>query len=178
MAARTQRPLRFDAHETARLHDLDGVPLATFRQRALAFAIDMVPVVALNTVYDVWSETRHMKPDEDVKVHVNPFHGWSAVVILVLYFGVLTFLMRGRTPGKALMKARVVSTAHGGRLSLWHSLERALGYGASALEGGFGFIQYFVHPNRRCVHDRIAETIVVDERRAAAPRAGGGAPPA
>jgi uncharacterized RDD family membrane protein YckC len=47
------------------------------------------------------------------------------------------------------------------RMTLWHSFERALGYGASALELGFGFFQYFIHPNRRTVHDRIAETIVV-----------------
>lgn len=31
------------------------------------------------------------------------------------------------------------------------------------LEGGFGFIQYFIHPNHRTVHDRIAETIVVKD---------------
>ena len=44
--------------------------------------------------------------------------------------------------------------------------KRALGYGASALEFGFGFIQYFIHPNRRTVHDRIAETIVVKKKKA------------
>jgi hypothetical protein len=42
-------------------------------------------------------------------------------------------------------------------------MERALGYGASALEGGFGFIQYFFYKNHTCTHDRIAETIVVQE---------------
>jgi len=29
------------------------------------------------------------------------------------------------------------------------------------LEAGFGFMQYFTNPNHCCVHDRIAETIVV-----------------
>jgi len=33
------------------------------------------------------------------------------------------------------------------------------------LEGGFGFFQYFLHHNRCCVHDRIAETIVIQEQR-------------
>jgi len=50
-------------------------------------------------------------------------------------------------------------------------VERALGYGASSLELGFGFIQYFIHPNRRTVHDRMAETIVIRDRRAAVPQA-------
>jgi len=84
------------------------------------------------------------------------------IVIPILYFGVLLWWGNGRTPGKRLMKIRVVSLVHR-HLSLWHSVERALGYGAAALEGGFGFVQYFIHPYRRCVQDRIAETIVVTE---------------
>jgi len=84
------------------------------------------------------------------------------IVIPILYFGVLLWWGNGRTPGKRLMKIRVVSIVHR-HLSLWHSVERALGYGAAALEGGFGFVQYFIHPYRRCVQDRIAETIVVTE---------------
>jgi uncharacterized RDD family membrane protein YckC len=71
-----------------------------------------------------------------------------------------TYFGSGRTPGKALLGIRVVSLTHD-RLSLWHSVERALGYGASMLECGFGFFPYFIHPNKRTVHDRIAETIVV-----------------
>jgi len=61
------------------------------------------------------------------------------------------------------MKIRVVSIVHR-HLSFWHCVERALGYGAAALEAGFGFIQFFIHPYRRCAQDRLAETIVVTER--------------
>ncbi|HUE24899.1 MAG TPA: RDD family protein [Bryobacteraceae bacterium] len=67
---------------------------------------------------------------------------------------------QSKNPGQRLLRIRVVSLVHR-RMSLWHSVERALGYGASVLELGFGFLQYFIHPNRRTVHDRIAETIVV-----------------
>jgi hypothetical protein len=49
------------------------------------------------------------------------------------------------------------------QMGSWHSIERALGYGASAFE--FGFAQYFIHPNRRTVHDRMAETIVIRDKR-------------
>ena len=48
-------------------------------------------------------------------------------------------------------------------MTFWQSIEQALGYGASILEAGFGIVQFFINPNRRTVHDRIAETIVVDE---------------
>jgi uncharacterized RDD family membrane protein YckC len=82
----------------------------------------------------------------------------------VLYFGLATWRWNGRTIGKRLMKIRVVSIVHE-RMTLWHSIERALGYGAAALEFGFGFVAFFLDPNRRCAQDRLAETIVVDERK-------------
>ncbi len=82
---------------------------------------------------------------------------------LVLYFGLCVWRTNGLTLGKKLLRIRVVSLEHQ-RITLWQSIERALGYGASALEGGFGFLQYFLYPNHRCVHDRIAETIVVADQ--------------
>ena len=66
------------------------------------------------------------------------------------------------TLGKRLLRIRVVSLTHQ-RITFWQSAERALGYGASLLEAGFGFLQYFLYPNHRCLHDRIAETIVIAE---------------
>lgn len=62
------------------------------------------------------------------------------------------------------MSIRAVSLEHE-RLTPWQSVEQALGYAASMLELGLGFVQYFLERNRRTVHDRIAETTVVDERR-------------
>jgi predicted esterase YcpF (UPF0227 family) len=37
-----------------------------------------------------------------------------------------------------------------------------LGYYASVLEFGFGFIQALWNPNRMALHDKIGETIVID----------------
>ena len=88
--------------------------------------------------------------------------------MVALYFGLGTWLGHGQTPGKRLLRIRVVSLTHG-HLSLWHAVERSLGYAASVLEGGFGFLQYYIHPNRQTVHDRIAETIVVKEQHQPSP---------
>jgi uncharacterized RDD family membrane protein YckC len=87
----------------------------------------------------------------------------QGIIVPVLYFGLFLWQGNGRTPGKRLMKIRVVSLVHT-HMSFWHSAERALGYGAALLEGGFGFAQFFLHPYRRCAQDRLAETIVVTER--------------
>ena len=99
----------------------------------------------------------------DVHIELN-FENWYSLVYLVLYFGLFVYFGNGKTPGKWLLHIRVVSLVHH-RMSLWHSVERAVGYGASTLELGFGFLQFFIHPNRRTVHDRIAETIVVRDAR-------------
>lgn len=102
--------------------------------------------------------------EPDVQLSFGFFENLYSLLYFTLYFGLANYFGDGRTPGKRLMGIRAVSLVHD-RLSLWHSFERALGYGASILELGFGFVQYFIHPNRRTVHGRIAETIVVRERR-------------
>jgi len=99
----------------------------------------------------------------NIVVPFEPFKSLTGLAVVVAYFGIATWLGNGRTLGKRLARIRVVSLTHE-RLGLWQSVERALGYGASALEAGFGFLQVFLNTNRRAVHDRIAETIVVTER--------------
>ena len=86
------------------------------------------------------------------------------LLIPVFYFGLITWLTNGYTFGKRIFRIRIVSTNHK-HLTLWHSIERSLGYYASSLEFGFGFLQYFIDYNRRTVHDRIAETIVIKVKK-------------
>ena len=154
----------FNPHETARLMELDGVKLAPFFRRAAAFYIDLiiaVPLaVALIAGYTYF--TGGFNNNADLKFDFN-FENWYSLVGLVLYFGLATYFGNGKTLGKKLLKIRVVSLTHS-KMTFFQSIERSLGYGASFLEGGFGFIQFFINPNRRTVHDRIAETIVVDEK--------------
>jgi len=168
----TTKPRLYDATETARLKQLAGLPLASFKARAAALVIDFVLAGALFlalmggviALIKYVPALRDWDANRDVHIELNFFHNWYSVVYLVIFFGLALYWGRGRTLGKRLMRIRVVPLYHD-HLSLWHCLERALGYGASALELGFGFIQYFMHPNRQTVHDRIAETIVVAESR-------------
>lgn len=166
----------FDPHRTGRTHALGGAPLATFRQRSAAILIDFVLIAliwipAKMAIQYLIRQKLHIGEEiyRSASGHVTAHFdlermldlGWTAA--LVLYFGVFVRITNGLTPGKRLMRIRVVSLEHA-RISRWQAIERALGYGASALEGGFGFIQYFLYKNHTCVHDRIAETIVVQER--------------
>jgi uncharacterized RDD family membrane protein YckC len=181
----------FSARETEWLLELDGIELATFWRRAFAFVLDWIlvsivlSIVATASVFG-YLKLREMQghpmpetlnfdlrpekfklesSDKDLARHADneAVHIVMDIAVPVLYFGILTWRGKGRTPGKRLMRIRVVSLVHR-HLTFWHSVERALGYGAAALEGGFGFIQFFIHPYRRCAQDRLAETIVVSER--------------
>ncbi len=164
-----RKPRLYSGRESRRMAELEGVPLASFSARAFAFAIDMVlaalsftiPAMAGALLAARLGWVRH-----NVHVVFDPFHHehWQSVVYFVLFIAASNYIGNGATIGKKIAGIRVVSTVHH-RLSLWHSLERALGYGASALEAFFGFFQYFIDPNGRTVHDRIAGTIVVAERR-------------
>lgn len=150
------------------MRTLHGSALASFRQRSLALGVDLLIAGSLFMVVPlgILVASRRLgvwEPTSDVNLQLTFFGNWYSIAWLVLYFGLATYFGKGQTPGKRLLGIRVVSLAHE-RLSFWHSLERALGYGASALEFGFGFLQYFLHPNRRTVHDRIADTIVITER--------------
>ena len=155
---------KFNPHETARLMELDGVKLAPFFRRAAAFYIDLIIaiILAVALIAGYTYFTGGFNSKIDLKFEFN-FENWYSLVGLVLYFGLATYFGNGKTLGKKLLKIRVVSLTHS-KMTFFQSIERSLGYGASFLEGGFGFIQFFINPNRRTVHDRIAETIVVDER--------------
>lgn len=154
----------YNPHETARMHELDGVVLAPFGRRAAAYLIDLTIAVILSSIillgYQYFSG--QFKSNNEIKIDFN-FENWYSIISTLLYFGLATYFGNGKTLGKKLLKIRVVSLSHS-HMTLWQSLERALGYGASILEFGFGFMQFFINPNRRTVHDRIAETIVISEK--------------
>jgi len=168
-----RKPGVFNPHETARAESLAGVPLAPFGRRLAALLIDMVLVFgtykpAMAGLHFLLFDVMGMHEDLYHSAHVHAEFRFDMMeelawaLWLVLYFGLWVWQTNGKTLGKWLLRIRIVSLTHE-RIALWQSVERALGYGASALEAGFGFLQYFLYPNHRCVHDRIAETIVIAE---------------
>lgn len=154
--------------DTAHARALEGRILASFPRRAIALLLDFLIagvsfLLIVLTVGPTIAGLSWVQASGDVNLKFTFFGNWYSIVWLVLYFTLSVYWSDGRTPGKALCRIRILSLVHG-KMSFWHALERALGYGASALEAGFGFFQYFLREDRRTVHDRIAETIVVDAR--------------
>ncbi|GGH03191.1 RDD family protein [Silvibacterium dinghuense] len=162
MNANEQRGRRFYAHESSRVHALQGAPLAHFWQRALGFWLDLLIALLLWAPLEYgWKRFVLHEPHIDLNWD---FHEKGNVAVMLLYWGLSNYFGNGRTPGKWVARTRAVSLT-GERLGLWQSIERGLGYGAAVLEGGLGFAQYFWDKNRMCAQDRLAETIVVDTRK-------------
>lgn len=160
---------RYSVHENLRRHELEGVELASVSRRGVALAIDFL-IAALSFILlstggaVALGRLGLLDLDRDINFQFTFFDNWYSAVWLVIYFAGSAFLMNGLTPGKRLMGVRILSLK-GPRIGFWQSVERALGYGASTIELGVGFLQAKWNPNRIATHDRIAETIVVRERR-------------
>ncbi len=155
----------YSAYETERMLSLEGRELASFLLRACAFGIDfilaLITLVVLVLTIAVPVSSRLGVKSLNLQFGLET---WCGVVYLALFFGLTLYFGKGRTWAKRLMGIRVVSLVHH-HISLFHCVERAMGYVVSAGECFFGFLQYFIHPNRRTAHDRLAGTIVIQDRR-------------
>jgi len=83
--------------------------------------------------------------------------GWSAV-----YFIVFPVLWNGRTPGKRMMGIRI-ARLNGRPVTWWNAFERFHGYVSCLFGGLIGFLQVFWDHQRQGHHDKIAETVVVED---------------
>lgn len=81
--------------------------------------------------------------------------GWSGV-----YFTLLAGGFAGRTPGKMLLRIRIVKT-NGLPVTFFDAFVRHGGYVAGIAMGMIGFLKLLWEPNRQAVEDRIAGTVVV-----------------
>jgi len=89
--------------------------------------------------------------------------GWGA-----LYLTIIHAWWKGRSVGKKIFRIRVVMIDKR-PLNLWLSFERVGGYAAGLATGMLGFAQIFWDPNRQAIHDKVSETIVIQEGKDAVP---------
>ncbi len=153
------------------------IVLATFPRRAIAIIVDFLIIILifylickmftwiglgitnikLTNIFHIDIEARHMS-EQNIQVFKTVLG-----FIPIIYFAASTYISNGLTIGKKIAGIKIISLYHH-RLGLWPCIERSLGYVASTLELGIGFYQVFWNPNRRTLHDRIAETIVIKTR--------------
>jgi len=149
--------------------------LATIKKRFVALLIDWLVIIVIYLCIMIIFSLLNMNISKinvhgifDVEIEMNNTPSFLITVLKflfgllpVIYFTICFYFWKGRTVGKYILKLKVLSLYHA-RLGFWHCIERSLGYFASALEGGFGYIQAFWNPNRMTLHDKIGETVVID----------------
>jgi len=157
---------KFHVSHLDRLRSLDGFPLAGFRTRSMAFGIDLmvIAIMLFPAILKVAGAATETDLQTGFHLSFESLDDLFGAAITLTYFSLLTFMFNGQTIGKRMMKIRVISLKSE-KLTLWQSFERSLGYGASALEAGFGFFQAIFYANKQAVHDRIAETAVIKVRK-------------
>lgn len=160
-----RKPRKNDTFEICHLdhlRSLKGIPLAGFKRRSWAFLIDTIIISILNISVNLEELIGFFKTGSfnSIEAPSEFMEKMIGVAAMILYFGLMTYYWNGQTLGKRMLKIRVISLKKE-KLTFWQSIERSLGYGASALEAGFGFFQVIWDENRQAVHDRIAETAVI-----------------
>ncbi len=149
--------------------------LATISNRMWAFIIDLIIIFIIIVMFALLIHSLGITISElkikNLKTHIQ-FKNLSTIsqnifnfiflLIPTIYFTLITYLTNGYTIGKKILKIKIISLYHK-KISLWHCFERSLGYVASTLEFGLGFIQAIWSKNRMTVHDKIAETIVIQK---------------
>jgi len=98
-------------------------------------------------------------PDRDFVIS-GVIVGLYFVVFLPLYH-VLLWSWWGQTVGKMAVHIKVLSRS-GGRVSLGRSALRLLGYAASVAPLFLGIVIALFDRERRTLHDRLADTVVVE----------------
>jgi len=91
-----------------------------------------------------------------------PFVAPVAAISFPPLYRVGFWTLTGQTPGMALLGLRL-RRVDGAPMNLWTSLRRLVGYAASVLTFGVGFLLVLFTSRRRALHDFVAGTVVVHE---------------
>ena len=93
--------------------------------------------------------------------------GWIWLVGLVLFLAnfIVFPMLRGKTVGKQLLGLTIINI-DGSSLTFWGAIKRnIIGYAATILTGGLGFLIAAVNESGRSLHDFIGGTAVIRGRR-------------
>lgn len=158
-------PERFDelqqllAQRRLQVPDEEELPCiyAGFLPRFLAQTIDSLFIMLLfNVAYFFATGVLYDQKEISQSILAS-----STVSLLVLIYFTLNLAINGQTPGKAVLRMKVVQEKTGGPPGVVRSLIRYLGYFVSSIPLLLGYLWAIWHPKKKAWHDMIAGTVVV-----------------
>ncbi len=137
---------------------------AGFITRLLAFVVDaLIVTVSIGIVTEVATFlSDFFRSSEWAQAFITLVTLTVSLLVYIAYY-VGLWVFAGQTLGKALMGLRVVSV-DGDRVHIRQAFIRLAGYWLSALLFFLGYLISLVDDQRRCLHDRLAGTLVVYSR--------------
>jgi uncharacterized RDD family membrane protein YckC len=157
-----------------------GAPLAEFWQRLLAYLLDslilgvalMIPMILVlaGLFAPYFSSIDPDNPPDPLVFLLLELLAFTIIgalnVIATYVYFVRMCHKTGQTIGKRVMKIRVVRAVDGGPIDLRTAKRRWLAQHVSALVAFYfnladGLWQLWDQPYRQCLHDKCAETVVV-----------------
>ncbi len=145
------------------------IEIAGFWIRLVALFIDIVILVAINWVINtVWALASgrgflgEVPADPLAEVTGGPTWPLGAVIAFLVFvaYVVLFWRWKGRTPGKMVMRLKIVR-ADGSDLRWSDAILRFLSYIISFLIFFIGFIWAFFDDYNQGLHDKMANTFVI-----------------
>lgn len=144
-----------------------GLPYAGPQLRIVAFILDVVVLISFLMLFIAAAGLQLLFRSDfgDIDPPESAFFTAAGIVLaffasVPLYY-ILLSAWKGQTLGKMAVHIKVVGR-DGSPISLGQAFVRWLGYLASALPLGIGFLMALVNDERRTLHDLLAGTVVVE----------------
>jgi uncharacterized RDD family membrane protein YckC len=99
-----------------------------------------------------------------VAAATSPQNGFFVNIAASLVYHVGFWVTEGATPGKKVFGLRVVSV-DGSPIEIWQGVLRVFGYWLDGITFGIGFLMILFSAEERGLHDFVANTVVIRERR-------------
>ncbi len=149
---------------------------ASFGARLVSFIIDnVIFAIALSPIFAAIFGVKEYTDEEVIKILqtkglfglIDP-HQFVIQQLTLLAITIFFWVRFCGTPGKRLLKLKVIDAKTGKPLTALQSMVRYLGYFISALPAGMGFVWILIDDKNQAWHDKLAGSIVVQEQTAGA----------
>lgn len=151
---------------------------ASFNGRMLASVIDtvlssviIVPIMNIfNMFFKIQSNSEElvdisiaakMTPDDALATLTSGLPSFLLQSFIIAAIVLVFWFYRGATPGKMILRMKIVDAKTGQPASKGQLMIRYFGYTVSLLPIGLGFVWIYYDKKRQGFHDKLARTVVV-----------------
>ena len=139
--------------------ETEGITLATIKSRAWAYTIDEVLISVLFMIIFFGKIPEDASYEQTLNLLNSLF---SYVILLKIIYQTFFVWYYGATPGKIMLKIKVISTIDLENPAFIYALNRAVVRIISESLFYIGFLWALTNPKRETWHDKVAKTLVVN----------------